>query len=337
MTKNPYQILGVGKDATHEDIVKAYKSLALKYHPDKNLDSPKEAAEKFKEISYAFDLIGEERKRRDYDSYSSNSPTFSFRSRNSVDDVFDNIFSQFFGDQRSNSSSRIRVKVSLSDAFHGCVKSVSVENNVSCESCKGTGCTVWSGCSKCDKKGFVVSYNGPMKMQVSCSFCQGRGSVPSNRCSDCLGRGYKTSSARQVEVKIPPGIDDGNQIRISGEGGSDIFVAVSVDKDERYSRKDIFIFGRLEVSYAKLVLGGDETFDLFGSVIKVKINPRMNAGSKIRIRGQGMPLLQNPSMRGDLILEVCLKMPSELSKEHAKAIEKLLKIENYNKGKEGEK
>lgn len=340
MRKDPYQILGVGKDASQEDISRAYRSLATKFHPDKNPQNPSEAAEKFKEISAAFEILGSEQRRRDYDFYSSGVPSFSFRSRNSVDNVFDNIFSQVFGDQRSQAS-KVRVRVSLAEAYRGCDKTVLVEKHSSCGSCRGTGSSEWSRCLKCEGRGFVIASNGPMKMQMSCTFCQGRGSVSVKKCSECKSRGYLIDSVRNVEIKIPPGVDEGNQVRLAGEGsdGGDLFVVVSVDKDEKISRQDGFLMGRLEVPYSKLVLGGEEDFDLFGSSLKVKIAPRMNAGTRIRVKGQGMPSLRDSSVRGDLLLDVCLKMPVDLTKEHSKAIERLSKIEarSYSRNREEKK
>ncbi|NBT57179.1 J domain-containing protein [bacterium] len=341
MRKDPYQVLGVGKDASQEEITRAYRSLATKFHPDKNPQNPSEAAEKFKEISAAFEILGDDKRRRDYDFYSSGVPSFSFRSRNSVDNVFDNIFSQVFGDQRSPSASKVRMRVSLAEAYHGCEKTVPVEKHSSCDSCKGTGSSEWNRCAKCEGRGFVMASNGPMKMQVSCSFCQGRGSMSVKKCGGCKGKGYLVDSVRSVEVKIPPGVDEGSHIRLAGEAGDggDLFVVVSVDKDDKIARKDGFLVGRIEVPYSTLVLGGEEDFSLFGSTLKVRISPRLNAGTRLRIKGQGMPSLHNPSVRGDLLLDVCLKMPGDLTKEHSKAIERLSKIEarNYPKYKEGEK
>jgi len=341
MQKDPYQVLGVGKDASQEEITKAYRSLATKFHPDKNPQSPSDAAEKFKEISAAFEILGNDQRRRDYDFYSSGVPSFSFRSRNSVDNVFDNIFSQMFGDQRSPAASKVRARVTLAEAYRGCEKIIPVEKHSSCGSCKGTGSSEWNGCSKCEGRGFVIASNGPMRMQISCTFCRGMGSVSVKKCGDCKGRGYLVDSVRDVEIKIPPGVDEGNQVRLAGEGsdGGDLFVVVSVDKDENISRQDGFLMGRLEVPYSKLVLGGEEHFDLFGSLLEVKIAPRLNAGKKLRIKGQGMPSLRDPSVRGDILLDICLKMPGELTKEHSKAIEKLSKIEarSYSKGDKGEK
>lgn len=341
MQKDPYQVLGVGREAPHEEIVKSYRSLATKHHPDKNPHNTAEAAEKFKEISSAFEILGDEQKRRDYDFYSSGMPSFSFRARNSVDQVFDNIFSQFFGDQRPSSASRVRVKMSLSECYHGCVKSIPVEKHRSCGTCRGTGSSEWGGCSKCQGRGFVISDNGPMRMQMSCSFCQGRGSISVKKCGDCRGKGYVVESVKNVELRIPPGVDEGNQVRLAGEGsdGGDLFVIVSVDKDDKFSRKDGFLIGRLEVPYSTLVLGGEEDYDVFGSTLKVKITPRLNAGTRLRIKGQGMPSLHNPEVRGDLLLDICLKMPGELTKDHAKTIQRLSKMEarDYSKEKEGGK
>lgn len=340
MQKDPYRVLGVGKDASQEEINKAYRLLATKFHPDKNPQNPSEAAEKFKEISAAFEILGNEQRRRDYDFYSSGVPSFSFRSRNSVDSVFDNIFSQVFGDQR-HPASKVRVRVSLAEAYHGCDKTVPVEKHRSCGSCKGTGSSEWSRCSKCEGRGFVIASNGPMRMQMSCAFCQGRGSVSVKKCGECKGKGHLIDSVRNVEIKIPPGVDEGNQVRLAGEGsdGGDLFIVVSVDKDESISRQGGFLIGRLEVPYSKLVLGGEEDFNLFGSSFKVKIAPRLNAGTRIRLKGQGMPSLRDSSVRGDLLLDVCLKMPGDMTKEHSKAIERLLKIEtrSYSRNREEKK
>lgn len=335
MRKDPYQVLGVGKEASQEEIAQAYRLLATRFHPDKNPNNPSEAAEKFKEISAAFEIIGNEKRRKDYDFYSSGSPSFSFRSRNSVDNVFDNIFSQVFGDQKS--ASKVRIRISLAEAYRGCERTVPIEKHSSCDSCRGTASSEWIKCSKCEGRGFVVASTGLMRMQISCSFCQGKGSVSAKKCKDCKGKGYRVESVKNLEIKIPPGVDEGHHLRLAGEGSDegDLFVAISVDKDEKISRKDGFLLGRLEVPYSKLVLGGEEDFDLFGRTLKIHIAPRLNAGARLKIKGQGMPSLQNPSVRGDLLLDICLKMPEKLTKEHSKLLEKLLKIElrNYSRDK----
>jgi molecular chaperone DnaJ len=323
--KDPYEILGVGRNVSQDEILKAYRSMAVKYHPDKNPENPSEASEKFKEVSWAFEVIGDEQKRRNFDSFGPAS--FSFRSRNSVDDVFENMFSQFFGEQNSQGS-RLRIKIGLEEAYSGCSKKVPVEKRGRCEPCRGTGSTEWEPCKRCEGKGFIFTNNGPMRMQVSCSGCAGRGSTSVHKCKDCVGKGYVVESTREVELRIPPGIDDGMQIRLAGEAGdgSDLFVVVNVEKHPSIARQDRFLVGGLEVPYHDLVLGGQAEFDLFGSKISVKIPPRTNAGSRVKIKGCGMPHINNPAIKGDLFLDIKLGMPSSLTEEHESLIRQLSKL-----------
>lgn len=325
---DPYLVLGVDRNASREHIAKSYRVLASKYHPDKNPDP--EAAAKFKEVAAAFEVIGDEDKRRHFDLYGNQVPSFSFRSRNSVDDVFDNIFSNFFGNQKKGpSGSRVRLKISLRDAYFGCDRKISTEKHKFCSACQGTGSSSWKSCSNCAGKGFLFTNNGQIKVQESCSKCQGKGSFSEKSCADCQGKGYSVDSVKELSVKIPPGIDDGNQIRIAGEAadGSDLFVVVSVDKDPSFVRQDRFLIGNIEAPYSTLVLGGSVDMDLFGTKISIKIPPRMNAGSRMRIKGQGMPLIQNPNMRGDLLVDIRLKMPKTVDKDHANLLDSLSKID----------
>lgn len=330
---DPYQVLGVDRTADHEDIAKAYRSLAAKYHPDKNPDDPSGAAQKFKEVTAAFEIIGTQEKRRNYDFYGNKVHSFNFRSRNAVDDVFDNIFSQFFGDQRRGSQgSKVRVKISLREAFLGCEKKVQTERRSGCSECKGTGASLWDSCSGCAGKGFVLVGHGGIKVQSACSICQGRGSVPSKRCQECNGRGYMVDEVKEINVKIPPGIGDNNQVRLAGEAGdgSDLFVIVNVEKDSNFTRQDNFLFGAVDVPYTVLVMGGVATLDVFGTSVSIKIPPRTTGGSRMRVKGQGMPTLQNPAVRGDLFVDLRLKVPKFVSEKHARLLEALAKIEEQD-------
>jgi molecular chaperone DnaJ len=328
--KDPYKVLGVSSSASKEEIHKAFRSLAAKYHPDRNLDDQEAAATIFKEVTAAFEIVGDDSKRRQYDMYKEGNfqPSFSFRSRNSVDDIFNHMFSQFFGDQRPGGS-RVRVKVTLEEAYFGCSKKVDIENHQFCDPCKGTGSSSWIPCETCGGKGFFVMSEGAFSSRTSCATCGGRGSISKDKCQSCLGRGYGVVGTKQVDVQVPPGVDSGFQVRVAGAGssGDDLFLSVMVEKHEFLERRDHFLVGRLDVVYSKLVLGGTEEFDLFGSKISMKIPPRSLPGSRLRIKGKGMPLPQNPNMRGDLILEIKLKVPSTLTKEHEDLLSKLLKIE----------
>jgi molecular chaperone DnaJ len=336
---DPYLVLGVERDATQEEIAKAYRSLAVKYHPDRNPDDLDGASDKFKQATAAYEMIGTEEKRSRHDFYARQPASFSFRSRNSVDEVFDNLFSQFFGGGgKGGGPMRSRIKVTLAEAYSGCTKIVKSESKEKCSPCTGTGATRWSRCGTCSGTGFIFSNDGMMRVQTACANCSGRGSTPEQNCSECNGRGYKVVSERDVEVSIPAGVDEGTQIRVSGDSGpaSDLFVVVSVDKDPRIERRQRSLFASVEVPYATLVLGGEASLALFGTNISIKIPRGTKSGARMRLAGRGMPHMQSPSARGDLFVDVSLAMPSVVSKEHERLLSRLAKIEakNYSKAEE---
>jgi molecular chaperone DnaJ len=339
---DPYRVLGVGRDATQEDIARAYRSLAVKYHPDKSSDDPDKASVLFKEATAAFELIGSPEKRRRYDLSGGRTPSlFSFKSRNSVDDVFDNLFSQFFDTNQGKGPGplRSRVKVTLAEAHSGCVKVVNFGPREMCAPCSGTGSTEWAKCDGCGGSGFVFSNDGFVRVHTACAECLGRGSKSVHVCSACNGRGHKVTSERGLDVTIPPGVENGTQIRLSGEavGNEDVFVVVLVEKDPAVSRhqRDLFVY--LEVPYSTLVLGGEASVALFGSKITLKVPKGTKAGARMRVKGHGMPHIQNASFRGDLFVDIVLFVPSVLTKEHEKALVGLAKIEAQNYTKREEK
>ena len=313
--KDPYKVLGVSRSASKEEIHKAFRSLAAKYHPDRNPDDKEASSIMFKEASAAFEILGDDEKRRRYDTYRDGFPSFSFRSRNSVDEIFNNMFSHFFGDQRP-SGSRIRLKVTLEEAYFGCQKKVDVEKHEFCSSCKGSGSSSWEQCDRCSGKG--------------CIKCSGRGSSPKDKCKSCSGNGYLVAGSSQIDVNIPPGVDNGFQIRIpeSGSSGDDLFVMISVERHGQLERNDHFLLGRVNVSYPKLFFGGFEEFDLFGAKISLRIPPRSAPGLRLKVKGKGMPFIQNPEIRGDLILELRLKMPENTTKEYEDLLSLLMKMES---------
>jgi molecular chaperone DnaJ len=324
---DPYLVLGVDRGASQEEILKAYRSLAAKHHPDKNPDNISESSDKFKQINAAFELISDDQKRKHYDFFGkSHAPTFSFRSRNSVDDIFDNIFSNVFGDQKK---SKLRLKISLLEAYLGCSKIVKSEKHKLCDFCKGTGSSSWQPCSKCDNKGFVFTNNGSLRIQTSCSNCNGRGSISLEKCKDCLSKGYTIDYVKDVSVLVPRGIEEGAQIRLANASadGSDLFIVINIEKDLNIFREGKNLIGSMEVPYHILVLGGDINYDLFGTKINIKIRPKTNAGSRIRIKNQGMPNYHNPNLKGDLFIDLKLKMPKTVTKEYEDAILELSKIQ----------
>jgi molecular chaperone DnaJ len=330
MSQDPYSVLGVDSSSSQEEIVAAFKSLAAKYHPDRNPQNPKEAAARFKEVVAAYEIVGDESRRRQYDFYRNSSfPSFSFRSRNSVDDIFDGLFSQFFGgSNHGHQHTRLRVKVSLAEAFRGCSKKVSFDSIESCSACAGTGSSEWRRCDGCGGSGFLFVNQGSMRIQTSCSRCSGSGSISGKACQECNGRGGVAKSRSELEVAIPPGVDDGVQIRIHREDAGDVFVVVNVEKHNYLSRHHSNLIGSMEVSYYCLIFGGETIFEVFGESISIKIPPRTRVGTRMRIKGRGMPKMQNPSVRGDLFLDVKLRMPDPIEGEYESLLKKLSKFED---------
>lgn len=329
---DPYRVLGVDRKAAQDEIAKAYRSLAAKHHPDRNPGNVEEASARFKEVTAAWEMISTEEKRRRHDFYGANPAPFSFRSRNSVDDVFDNLFSQFFGgpNRQGPGSARSRVRVTLEEAFRGCSRTVKSEGREMCPACTGTGSTQWARCNACGGGGFVFTSDGQMRIQTSCTVCSGRGSTPSQSCGGCNGRGYRIVSEKDVEVAIPAGVEDGTQIRAPGESpnGGDLFVVVSVERHPSISRQGKDLLSHVEVPYTTLVLGGEAKILLFGSEISIKIPRGTRSGARVRLPGQGMPHMQNPSFRGDLFVDLALKVPSKVTKEHESLLQRLAKIES---------
>lgn len=330
MQRDPYLVLGVDRKATQEEINRAFRSLASKHHPDRNPDDPKESSDRFKEVAAAYELLGDEGRRKQYDFYSNGQlPSFSFRSRNAVDNVFDNLFSQFFGPGGRPAAAKSRVRITLAECLSGCVKKVKSESYEKCPDCTGTGSSEWSRCARCEGQGYLFTSEGTMRIQTACVHCSGRGSVSKQSCRRCNGRGQTVSSEREVEVRIPAGVEEGMHIRLPGEadGGGDLFVVVSVDKHPSIARQQRNLTGSMDCPYATLVMGGERKFDLFGTEISVKIPPRTRAGTRLRIRGHGLPALQNPEVRGDLFIDVALRMPKNMSRAHEEAVARLAKIE----------
>jgi molecular chaperone DnaJ len=319
--QNYYEILGVSINSSQEEIDKAYRSLALKYHPDKNINQEKESTEKFKKIQEAYDKI----------IINNSKSFFSFGKKNSVDDVFHNIFNDIFGDQKkNNNSSRVRLRINLEESYRGCVKEIEIDKHEFCKNCEGTGGSSWVSCKKCEGKGFIQKTDSIL-YNSSCSFCEGKGNIIRDKCEFCKGNGFVVKEKSKIKVDVPAGISDGTQIRLAnqGSGGGDLYVAININKHSVWERKGNDLLCDFEVPFYYLVLGGLLDLDLFGEKIKVKVKPRTKTGSKIIIKNFGMPFLENQDIRGNLELTVQLRLPNKITQEYKKTIEKLNSID-YN-------
>lgn len=309
-----FDLLGISPNSSQEEIEKAYRLLVQKYHPDKNIDKEKEFTKKFKKIQEAYDYL--KNKRSNY--------FFKFSQKNSVDDVFDNIFSNIFGDQkRSNNSSRVRLSITLKEAYRGCQKNIEIDKHEFCFKCEGTGGTEWISCKKCEGKGYF-NYNN-----LTCSFCNGKGNNILKKCNICKGNGFIIKEKKIVQIEVPAGISNDTQIRVAkeGSGGGDLYVLINIKNDQKWTRKNNDLLCDFEVPYYYLVFGGLFDLDLFGENVKVKIKPRTKTGSKIKVKNLGMPFLENQDLRGDLELTVQIKLPEKINQNYKELMKKLKDLE----------
>lgn len=362
MTKRDYyEILGIDRNASKEQIKKAYRKLALKYHPDKNPD--KDAEEKFKEISEAYAVLYDDEKRKMYDMYGHagidqrytyedifRGTDFSdiFRGMGfdfGFDFGFDDIFERFFGhrmgfDRRTSRGRRgmdlrYDIEISLEDAYVGLETEISVPRTEKCDNCDGSGAKPGSSpkkCSQCAGSGQIRRSQrtafGMFTQVTTCSRCHGAGTVIEERCPKCNGRGI-IQKTRDIELKIPKGVDDGSQLRLSGEGeagtagSGDLYVVVHIKEHPKFNRRGLDLYSVKEISFPEAALGTRlqvETLD--GGIGKLRILGGTQNGDIFKIQGKGMPSLHGRRY-GDLYVEIHVKTPEKLSRKARKMLEEL--------------
>ena len=329
--KSLYEILGVSKNASDDDIKAAYRGLAKKYHPDRNPNDPK-AEELFKEIQSAYHVLGDKEKRRDYDNPRGHSHQgfggFGAHGR------FSDIFSEMFGGsnpftgghqrRRSRPSSRgQKVLLTLEEAAFGCEKEVVRDYSTICSPCGGTGADASKGssaCGTCRGVGEVIAHKGFITVKQTCPTCHGTGRVVSHSCEHCSGAGRHTHSEK-IRVHFPKGIATGNRIKLDGKGDEflpgnfgDLYLDVHVLDSELFDRRGNDIYTKVHVDYPTMVLGGAVDVMSIRGKKKVKIPKMLNPGSKIRIKGEGVADVRTGEV-GDQYVEVLLKFPDSLSGE----------------------
>lgn len=355
MPRDYYEILGVQKTATPDEIKKAYRSLAKKYHPDVSTE-PKEVAEaKFKEISEAYEILSDAEKRKLYDQYGHEGVKNSFGQggfswndftrADDISDIFGDIFGGMFGGGRSRRSRnspqqgdslRYDLEVTLLDVLNGKKVNLDIPHTVKCESCNGTGGKGGkvTTCKTCGGQGQVQrvarSPFGNMVTVTDCPDCRGRGSTFEERCPDCRGSGHVTKDSK-IALNIPKGIEEGMRLKVSGAGNAgenggpngDLFVVVHVKGDPSFDRDGYNLWTGISTSYPKLVLGGKETVKtLEGETIELNIPEGTDVGKVLRIAGKGLPKM-NSSSRGDLMVRVSLNIPKKVTPEEKELLTKL--------------
>lgn len=320
-----YEILGVSKNASLEEIQKAYRKLAVQYHPDKNLDNKEAAEKKFKEISAAFDSLSNPKKPKPIPKR----PGPKFHT-GPVD--FDFIFNR--KDKLKNINTR--VEISLKEAMTGCEKEVTYNTRNRCSSCEGKGYFKFEYCPSCEGSGIKTATSESLfSMGHPCNQCKGTGRDLSKNCFDCKGFGFNSFVEAKTTISIPPGIETGMQLCFFGKGeetrpgepNGNLFVCVLVKNDDLFFRENDDLFINIPISFTQLVLGDELEFpDLIGNVIKIQVPKGTQVGTKFRLKSKGFPNYKTKKP-GDLIVLLKLEIPQELNEEYKKTVDQLVELE----------
>lgn len=345
-----YEVLGVPKSASDDDIKKAYRKLAKKYHPDAN-PGDKEAEAKFKEASEAYAVLSDADKKRQYDqfghaAFEQGGGAGGFDFTGDMGDIFGDIFGDLFGGGRTRRANngpmkganlRTGVRITFEEAVFGCEKELDLTLKDECNTCHGSGAKPGSHpetCSKCGGKGQVVftqqSLFGMVRNVQTCPDCQGTGKIIKEKCSDCYGTGY-VSSRKKIQVSIPAGIDNGQSIRIRGKGEpgtnggerGDLLVEVSVSRHPIFQRQEYDIYSTAPMSFAQAALGGDVKISTVDGDVLYEVKPGTQTDTKVRLRGKGVPTLRNKNVRGDHYVTLVVQVPTKLTSEQKDLIKKL--------------
>lgn len=351
-----YEVLGVDKSADDAALKKAYRALAKKYHPDVN-PGDQEAEKKFKEASEAYAILSDPEKRRQYDQFGhaafdggagGGAGGFGGFDFNGGDfgDIFGDIFGDLFGGGsrrgRANNGPmkganiRKNIRITFEEAIFGCEKELELILKDECTTCNGTGAkpgTSPETCPKCGGRGQIVysqqSFFGMVQNVQTCPECNGSGKVIKEKCTSCQGTGY-TSSKKKIKVSIPAGIDNGQCVRIreKGEPGTnggprgDLLVEVTVSRHPLFQRQEMHIFSTVPVSFAQATLGADIKIKTVDGEVIYTVKPGTKTGTKVRLKGKGVPSLRNPQVRGDHYVTLVIQTPEKLSSEAKEALRK---------------
>ncbi|MEE1027823.1 MAG: molecular chaperone DnaJ [Agathobacter sp.] len=357
-----YEVLGVSKTATDDEIKKAFRKTAKKYHPDMHPDD-KECEEKFKECQEAYAVLSDPEKRRQYDQFGhaafdggAGGGGFDFSGMD-FSDIFGDIFGDFFGGSRGSYNNgpakganiRLSVRISFEEAVFGCSKEIEFNYKETCSDCNGSGAKAGTSketCTKCGGKGKVVysqqSLFGMVQNVQTCPECQGTGQVIKEKCPTCRGTGYNAKKIKKT-VDIPAGIDNGQCIRVRdyGEPGrnggprGDLLVEVIVSSNPNFERRDMHIFSNASISFGIAALGGDIRIKTVDGEIIYTVAPGTQTGTRIRLKGKGVPSTRNKDVRGDHYVTLIVKTPTGLSKEAKEALKKFDELSGGSLTKEG--
>jgi molecular chaperone DnaJ len=353
MAKDYYQILGVDRKAEADEIKKAYRKLAMKWHPDQNKDNAAQAEEKFKEINEAYDVLKDEQKRAAYDQYGDAAfqqgggprgggfPGGAAGAASAFSDIFEDMFGDIMGragGARSRGPARgqdlqYTLEIGLEEAYKGKEETIKIPVNETCETCQGSGAKVGSGeetCTACNGQGRIRSQQGFFTIEKTCATCQGAGKIIREPCATCGGAG-RVRKEKTLRLRIPPGVETGRRIRLAGEGeagtrggvNGDLYVLLAVRPHKFFQRDGANLYCRVPVQMTTAALGGDfEVPTIDGKRTKVKIPAGTQTGQQFRLKGKGMPILKSEAT-GDMFIEVAVETPVNLSSKQRELLKQL--------------
>lgn len=369
-----YEVLGVAKTASEDEIKKAYKKMAIKYHPDRQGDKSeaekKDAEDKFKEAAEAYSILSDKTKRAQYDQFGFNAPGGGFGGGGfdpfggggmNMDDIF-NMFGDLFGGrgggggfssgfggasraQQRGSDLRLKVNLTLEEIASGCTKKFKVRKNIKCTHCNGSGSTDGSTdtCPTCHGSGVITHTRqtmfGMMQQQSACPTCNGEGRIIKNKCPHCAGTGIEKGE-EVVEINIPAGVSEGMIVTVQGKGNAaphngingDIQVIITEAENDTFIRDEQDLIYNLLLDFPTAALGGDvEIPTIGGGKVKMKINPGTQPGTTLRLRGKGLPAVKGYGRgTGDIIVNVSIYVPKEISRDEKKHLEEMQKSDNFH-------
>ncbi len=330
-----YEVLGVSKNASEDDIKKAYRKLAMKYHPDRNSDDPS-AEEKFKEVKEAYEVLSDAQKRQAYDQYGHaavNGQGGFGAGANGFGDIFGDVFGDIFGQRSSGSGGKrayrgddigYQLELTLEEAVFGTTARIVVPTLSECETCNGSGAkpgTHPASCQTCAGRGRVRVSQGFFAIEQTCPRCHGRGTIITDPCHSCHGQG-KVKKDKTLEVKVPAGVDTDDRIRLAGEGqagenggpAGDLYVQIHVKKHRIFERDQQNLLCSVPISFTTAALGGELEVPTLDGRVSIRIPPETQTGKVFRVRGKGVKPVRGGAV-GDLLCKIIVETPINLSKE----------------------